>query len=448
MLRSLWLLLIYFSILGLGVGVPFVAALGYVWVDATTPQKIAYVLLSSLPVSLIMGATAFFGYILLDRRAPPRPHPIIILSGLFALWVTISTIGWAEVPDAAWVKWDWACKAVAFSAFLPFVFRSRVQIEAFLQVLLFSAMANILGPGIKTLVTGGGYGVAYGFVSDNSGMREGGFLAAVATMLIPLILYLRKHTILLPRWRLTDLGYIGLIVICLSATIGTYERTGLIGMLVVALATWLRSRRKVLFGGMIMAIALVIGYSVSTGWQKRISTIETYRSDTSAESRIEIWKWTLGYVASHPLGGGFDVYRINSIKLPSTPGTSKATVERARAFHNIYFEVLGEQGWVGLGLYAGIILSSFFSLRRAAKRAAGKPELAWCRDLATALAASLATVLACGCFQSIGFQPMVWYLFAASTCVSEHVRRLTAVPAPRAGWRARALSPTAARLST
>ncbi len=51
MLRSLWLLFVYVSFLGLSVTAPFVATLGYVWVDTFQPQNVAYIMLNQLPLS-------------------------------------------------------------------------------------------------------------------------------------------------------------------------------------------------------------------------------------------------------------------------------------------------------------------------------------------------------------------------------------------------------------
>lgn len=61
MLRSLWLLFVYASFLGLSAAAPFVATLGYVWVDTFGPQNVSYILLNQIPVAMIMGAVAVGG---------------------------------------------------------------------------------------------------------------------------------------------------------------------------------------------------------------------------------------------------------------------------------------------------------------------------------------------------------------------------------------------------
>jgi len=139
--RSLWLLILYLGFVGLGVSTPFVAALGYVWVDTFRPQEVAYILLNQLPVAMIMGVVAIGSYILLDRRSPPRLSLETTLQATMAIWITL-TLLWAEVPDAAWTKWDWAFKTLVFATFVPFVIRSRVQMEAFAQVYVLSLAAN------------------------------------------------------------------------------------------------------------------------------------------------------------------------------------------------------------------------------------------------------------------------------------------------------------------
>ena len=163
MIRTLMMFGVLGSFLlpGLFTGAPFLCGLGYIWVDAAHPQTIVWnKIFNEIPLAQVMGAGAFFGYLILDRRSPPRLNATICLLVLFSIWVTLSTALWAVVPDSAWVKWSWAFKGIAFAAFLPFLFRSRIQIEAYLQILLFSCMVNIIGPGVKTLVKGGGYGDA------------------------------------------------------------------------------------------------------------------------------------------------------------------------------------------------------------------------------------------------------------------------------------------------
>src|SRR5216683_3073695 len=168
-MRSLYLLLVYLALLGIGAVAPFVLTLGYVWLDIFQPQTVAFSLLNGgAPIAMIMGAAAVAGYVVLDRRSPPRLSAVTWLTLILAVWVTL-TCFWAEVPEHVWTKWDWAFKTILFSAFMPFVIRSRIQIEAFLLVFLFSLSGNVIPFGIKTILSGGGYGTQLGLVDRNNG---------------------------------------------------------------------------------------------------------------------------------------------------------------------------------------------------------------------------------------------------------------------------------------
>ena len=213
MIRSLFMTLIYLSFLGLGMAAPFILTLGYVWVDTFRPQSVAWYILNQLPVALIMGVAALAGYFLMDRRSPPRLTLTTLLTLLLGCWVT-ATMYWAEVPLAGWAKWDWAFKTVMFSAFIPLVIRSRVQIEAFAQVYVFTLAANFIPFAAKVLISGGGYGHNLGLIGGNGNLAEGGLLSIAVLMTIPLALHLGRHTQLLPRTRLVKFGYIGVGWLC------------------------------------------------------------------------------------------------------------------------------------------------------------------------------------------------------------------------------------------
>ena len=137
-----------------------------------------------------MAAATIAAYLLMDRRSPPRPNLIMVLIVAMGVWVTYTTAFEAVAPEWAWVKWDWAIKTIGFAAFMPFLFRSRVQIEAFLQVYVFSAAIQTVPYGVKTILSGGSYHANLGLLSGNSGLAEGSTLSTVAIMGVPIILWL------------------------------------------------------------------------------------------------------------------------------------------------------------------------------------------------------------------------------------------------------------------
>jgi putative inorganic carbon (hco3(-)) transporter len=378
---------------------------------------------------------ALLGYLALDRRNPP---PICLEHALhitMAIWVTLTST-WAQVPDAAWDKWDWAFKTLAFTAFVPFAIRSRVQIEAFAQTYVFSLAANFVPFGLKTLISGGGYGVNLGLVAGNSGLAEGGLLSTLCLMAVPLAIHLSTNSQLIPRLKILPLGYWAIAGLATTTAIGTYERSALLGLAVLGIYMWTRSRHKLAFGLVIACVAIVVVYFTAGSYLNRMSSIGAPTTDSSATVRLLVWKWTLGFVATHPAGGGFSTYIVDHVDLPATADEPPHT-EFGRAFHSIYFEVLGEHGYPGIAIFLAIAISMFFRMRRIAKRARRHPELAWVASLADALQSGLAVFLTAGTFVGIAFQPMFWYFIAMGVSLNAYMWRVERQEAPvEVGWRA------------
>jgi probable O-glycosylation ligase (exosortase A-associated) len=449
-LSDLYIAGVYAAFLVIGFTAPFALTLGYLWVDTFYPQFLSTVV-SQVPSSLIMGAAAMGAYILLDRRSPPRfsGHTALVL--VLAAWMTLSNT-WAVWPASAWETWDWSFKTVIFAAFLTLVLRSRVQMEAFLQVFLFSAAVHMIAVGSKTVLSGSGYGRHLDIIESDAGLFESSYLAGASIALIPIILFLRKHSILIPKSRLRDLGYLGLIGIAIFAAMGTYARTALIGFLVVGAFLWLQSRRKILFTVCALAIALAVVARTADTWSERIETTTDYNADASALGRILVWKWTINFALENPLGGGFDAFVTDVIMFPGANGEASLVVH-GKAFHNSYMEVLGGQGFPGLAIFLTLQGMSLWYLWRIGRRTRNQPHLLWVHDLSGALMTAQLTIMACGCFIDIAYHSFVWYLMTIPVCLNGYLHRieqleLGAAPLPWAAARtARAALPAAARMA-
>jgi probable O-glycosylation ligase (exosortase A-associated) len=420
-MRDLYIAGIYMAFVVMGFTCPFVFTLGYMWVDTFYPQIISDVV-GQIPAAMIMAICAVSAYLIADRKSPPRFSAHTALTLCFAVWMSL-TLWWAEVPEQAWAKWDWAFKTVIVSMFVTLSIRSRVQIESFLQVFLFSALVNFMPLGVKMLLSGSSYGMQRGIIAANSGFSESSSASAVCIALIPLVLYLRRHSILLPKSRLRDIGYYLLVAILVLAAVSTFARTAVVGFVVLAGYYWMTSRRKVVFTTLLVVGLVCAAPFLAGSWEDRISTVTDYAQENSALGRILAWKWTLGYVAEHPFGGSFYVFMINHIEFPAENG-EPPVIRYGIAFHNMYFEVLGETGYPGLLLYVSLLLTALWYLFSVMRQSRQHPHLAWCRDLASALLASTLIIMACGMFIGVAFQATVWYLIALPVCVREYVNRV------------------------
>lgn len=425
------------ALLGFGLRRPFLFVLAYAYVDIVAPQRLTYYLLNAVPLSLIVAALALGGWILADDkrglRLAPRQALILLLLG----WCWLTT-GWAAFPIEAQDKWGWVWKALAFAAFLPFTLRTRLRMEALALFMTLSAASIIIVGGIKTLASGGGYGALNLMVDNNSGLYEGSTISTVAIALIPLILFLMRHgTIFAPDWRVKLFGG-ALIFACLILPVGTEARTGLVCIGVLALLMLRDVRRRAAYVAALGALALVALPFLPQSFTQRMETIGSYRADQSASTRLAVWRWTWDYARAHPLGGGFDAYRANRIVVETeTKDGSRSVamtpiVDKARAYHSAYFEMLGEQGWPGLGLWLAIQLGGLWRMGAIRRRyAAAPPDLAWVRPFATALQNAQIIYMVGALFVAIAIQPFMLMLTGLQIGLEAWLARRDRQAAPR-----------------
>ncbi|MGE0099204.1 MAG: putative O-glycosylation ligase, exosortase A system-associated [Hydrogenophaga sp.] len=406
-MRSIFLSLVYFAILFLGTQAPLVFVLGYVWVDIFVPQVLAYSILPSIPVSMVMGVCVVGSLFFMPRDQFIKLRAITLLTFVLAVWMT-ATLLWAEVPYEAHRKWDWAVKSVAFSCLIPFFLRQRVDLEAFLWTIVISGIAHCLPFGVKVLISGGGYGKPLGLVQVNHGYGEGSTLAMFAISLIPLCLYLYRWQTLIDNKKLARVMLSVFMVMAFLTSLGTYARTGLISMGVLGVLLILNSKnvfRNFVFVALAGVLALIIS---SDQWMTRMSTIGD-GTEGSAMGRVAVWLWTLEYISTNPWGGSFESYMINETSLVLADGSTLAV--DSKAFHSIYFEILGETGIPGLLLFLTITFLTFRSYVAFA-RPQGKESDGWRGDLGMRLKHTLLIYLAGGAFIGIGFQAYFYYLAA------------------------------------
>src|SRR5262249_42779254 len=66
--------------------------------------------------------------------------------------------------------------------------------------------------------------------------------------------------------------------------------------------------------------------------------------------------------------------------------------------HSIYFQVMAEQGFVGLAAFLALLFSCLFSTRRLRKRVARYPSLSWVTNYSYSVETSLIAYMVSGAF--------------------------------------------------
>lgn len=374
---------------------PFIALGMWLWTALFFPNGWVYGVASNIRYNLLFTAVAILGYLVMKNK--PK-FPLSPLSGLviaFFVWTTFSTILGIGNPEVQWNIWSRFAKIVMLFLFVLLIVEKKLHADFMLWCVVLSVgfYANL--EGLKFIATGGGHKIA-GMEGHVLGDRNE--LAIAFVMTLPICFYLLGEYG--KSSRVIKAGLLATISLLVIGVIGTQSRGGFIALLALGGYLFLKSERKVLLGILIITLGVAVAHLASNEWVDRINTIESASEDGSFMTRVVSWKLSFIMATRHPfLGGGFKAleYLPNWIDLSRDffmfpwfyTGDLVPSMNYARAAHSVYFQVLGEHGFIGLALYVSILIGAF---RKAGKisRAARKQKLPdWFPTLATMLQLSI-----------------------------------------------------------
>jgi probable O-glycosylation ligase (exosortase A-associated) len=222
-------------------------------------------------------------------------------------------------------------------------------------------------------------------------------------MTVPLLMFFRS----IATYRSLRLGFLVSTVLCVFAILGTQSRGALVGILVMGTFLALKSKKKAQY----ILLALVVGAAgynfMPETWHERMSTITEYQTDGSAMGRIMAWRMAFNLAMHRPLGGGFQTFRPSAylMYLPEVGA-------RRTDAHSVYFELMAEHGFIGLGLFLVLGISTFLTCGKIARRTRRSPDDAWMNELARMLQVSFVGYAAAGAFLGLAYFNYLYALVA------------------------------------
>ena len=157
----------------------------------------------------------------------------------------------------------------------------------------------------------------------------------------------------------------------------------------------------------------------------RAATISEATQDVSVEGRFDAWRVALLYASEHfPFGAGFSCLQLPVLFHHYLPD------QTPRAAHSIYFEVLGDHGFIGLGIYLLIIAAAFLTCSRIIRATRNSAEQRWAYDLAIAIQAGLLVFCVAGAALSMAY----YDLFIIYVAILLPLQEITCSKTQRAAW--------------
>jgi probable O-glycosylation ligase (exosortase A-associated) len=361
------------------------------------PHRLTWSFAYDMPFAQMVAIATVCGLIATKDKYPLPGVREVYLLVLFSLTMFLSTL-FAYYPENAWEQFDKVWKIFLMTFVTIILFQDAKKIRALIWVIALSIGFYGLKGGIYVIRTGGAHNVLGPEGSFIAGNTE---IGLALNLVLPFLVFLRRETT--NQW----LRHLLLVVsgFTVIAILGTYSRGAFLGLLVVSILLFLKSRTKFLA---IILLAIAVPVAMSTlpeRWFGRMETIQTYEKDRSAMGRLEAWKVAIHMGKDRPLlGFGFRPF-------------TKAMFERygysqGRDAHSIFFQVLAEHGFTGLILYGGLILGSFLTLRRLKRVSRSDPSLQWVYTYSEMLQASFAAYVVCGAFLSMSYFDLFYHLVA------------------------------------
>jgi probable O-glycosylation ligase (exosortase A-associated) len=314
-------------------------------------------------------------------------------------WMCVTT-SFSFYPDLAWPQLEKVTKIVLMTVITMVLIDTKERLRTLIWVIVLSIAFFGVKGGIFTIATGGNhrvYGPASSFIAGNNE------IALALIMVIPLMRYLQLSTGQI--WVRAGLG-IAMLLTAVAA-VGSQSRGALVAILSCGLFFWIKSRGKFAMALFILLSVASIAPLMPQSWYDRMATIEQYQNDGSAMGRINAWWFAFNLAKFRPLiGGGFETFQ------PELFEVFAPDPDQVHDVHSIYFEMLGEHGFVGLALFLILGWFTWRSASRVAKQSAADPQLKSMGDLTRMVQASLVAYATGGAFLGLAYFDLFYHLSA------------------------------------
>jgi putative inorganic carbon (HCO3(-)) transporter len=373
---------------------PAIGVMLFTWISLMNPHRLAYGAAYSFPFAALVGIVTLVA--LFARPQPKRlpMTPLTVLLILFMGWMTLTTFGAFE-PERAWTEWNRVMKTLFFVLVSMAALNNQKDTKLFAAVVALSLAFYGAKGGLFTIMSGGSsrvLGPDGTYISDNNDLA----LALLTT--VPLIWYLQLQAA--NRW--IKLALAGLALLTLASVLGSYSRGALLGGAAMLGLLWFKSGHKGRNACALLLLLPLVFMFMPAEWFGRMETINDYQEDASALGRLNSWEFAFNVAKDNPMGGGYMTFT------PKVFALYAPNPLNVHAPHSIYFQVLGEHGFIGLAIFLALLFFGWRTGSRIIRSCHDKPELKWARDLAAICQVSLVGYAVGGAFLSLAYFDLLY----------------------------------------
>lgn len=405
-LRDLALTLLVALLLPMVFKHPVLGAYLWAWLGLMNPHKMTFGFAFSMPFAQATAVVTLLAFLMTRKRQPLPKNGIVLLLVMLALWMSFTSVFAIASRDAVIDRWIFVMKIQLMLFITWMLVCDAKQLRVLIWVVTLSVAFFGIKGGVWTLLTGGGsrvWGPPGGLLQGNNE------LAVALVMLTPMLYFLWQTAgnVWVRR------GLVFAIVACAFSILGAQSRGALLGLLAMGFFLGLKSKHPVRTSLALIVLGAVAILFMPETWSGRMDTIRTYQADTSAMSRIWTWHTLWNAAVDRPfVGAGFAADNQTVFSRYAPTGEAYAVFAgRVYVAHSIYFQMLGEHGFVGLGLFLAIGLTTWRTASRVARATRDDPEFgAWMPLLMRMVQVSLIGYGAGGAFLSLAYLDLPYYI--------------------------------------
>ncbi len=395
-MRDIALLTFFIACVPFMVKRPALGVVMWVWLSVMNPHRLAFGFAYNLQFAAATAAITVLALLVTKDERRLTPTPPVVALGLFMLWICITSL-FPFHDGSGYDMWSRVMK-IFFMTFVALaVIHSKQQIHWVIWTIVGSMAFYGAKGGLFTLANGGNYlvwGPGGSFIEGNNEV------ALAFVMTIPLMRYVQIS--LKKPWQ--RFAMIGVMVLTAFAAIGSHSRGALVAIAAMATFLWWKSRNKLGMGAALVTAGIVMLSFMPDEWTERMHSIGSYDEDSSAQGRINAWWMAFNLARDRLLGGGFEIYDFDTF------GRYAPNPLDVHAAHSIYFQVLGEHGFIGLFLFVSIGAFTWSAASDAKKKAKGIAELAWVGNLMDMVKVSMVGYAVGGAFLSLAYFDVPYYV--------------------------------------
>lgn len=350
------------------------------------------------PVSMAVALCTFVGMLAQTKSlSNPFKYPTMVIYALLMVWMTIG-LPFSFVPEYCYDLWDRTFKITVMLIVSVALINTRQKLEVFIWANVISIGYYGVKGGVFAILSGGSATVLGpgGFTAENNA------LALAEIVVAPFLRYLQLQSN--HKWVRRGLG-VSMALVVISA-LGSQSRGALLGVIAMAGYFWVKSRNKLTWGLLIGLGAAIVLVAMPAEYWARMNTIKEYDQDDSSQGRINSW-WAAFNIANDKfLGGGFRT-NIPWVYERYAPNPRMLFVE-----HSIYFQMLGEFGWVGLFLFLTMGVMTWRKAQELIGLSKQRPSLKWAGDLGAMVQVSMVGYAVTGAFLSLALFDLPYNVMA------------------------------------